>query len=518
MPFDNKKAERAKKFIGLLTHTKGKWAGVRWNWMPWQLDVVEKIYGTVKPNGYRQYRTVYVEIPKKNGKTELGAALALYQLVADGEQGGEVYSAAGDRDQASLVYAVAAQMVRNSKALSSRLKIVDSRKRIVDYQTNSFYQVLSSEAYTKHGLGPSCVIADEIHAYPNRELYDVLTEGTDVARRQQLVFIITTAGVYDKNSIGWEVHDYARQVHDGIIEDPTFLPIMYCADKDKDDWEDEDVWKRVNPSLGHIFDVENLRTHYAQVKANPARINNFLRFRLNMWVNQLSRWMPMDKWDACDGDVDPGTLLGRPCYGGLDLSSTQDLTCFCLVFPPIEKDEKWKILPKFFVPEESIMERSRKDGVPYDMWVRAKLITATPGNVVDYAFIRKEINNAVKIYKLHEVAYDPWGAIKLATELSEEDGVVMVEHRQGFKSMSPPMKDLYKMVLGCELAHGGNPVLRWNADNLVVKTDAAENIKPEKDKAKERIDGVVALVMALGRALLSYDTRSIYETRGVIAL
>jgi len=514
MPKKQSKEKAVKDFIKSLTHTKGRWAGSFFEILPWQDDIIDQLFGTLKKNGKRQYRTVYIEIPKKNGKSELAAAIALHELFWDDEPGAEVYSAAGDREQAGLVYNVAAQMVRNDKYMSSRLKVLDSRKRIIDYETNSFYQVLSNESYTKHGLNPSCVIFDEIHAQPNRELYDVLTEGTDIAREQQIVFIITTAGIYDVNSIGWEVHNYACQVRDGIIEDNTFLPIIYAADQ-KDDWEDPQVWEKANPSLGYIFEKDNLEIHYKQAKANPARQNNFRRFRLNQWVNQIDRWLPMEKWDECDGKIDKEKLVKRTCYGGLDLSSSTDLTAFVLVFPPENKGEKWQILPHFFVPEDNIMERARRDKVPYDMWVRAGLITATPGNVVDYAWVRKAVNNAANIYNLKEVAYDPWGAVKLATELNEEDGITMVEHRQGWKSMSPPTKELLKMTLGVEFAHGGNPVLRWNADNLVVKIDPAENVKPAKDKSTERIDGIVAMVMALGRALLFFDKKSVYEKRSI---
>ncbi|MEO5366044.1 MAG: terminase large subunit [Magnetococcus sp. WYHC-3] len=504
------------------THIKGRWAGHPFRFVPWQIeDVIIPAFGTLKEDGRRQYRFVYVEIPKKNGKSELGSAIALYLLVGDGEDGGEVYSAAGDTDQASLIYYPAAQMVRNSKALKNRLKVIDSRRRIVDFKTNSFYQVLSAEHHTKHGINPSGICFDETHAQPNRELWDVLTEGTDVAREQQMILVTTTAGISDKNSIGWEIHDTARRVKKarkrGQEIDSTFLPIIYATDE-KDDWESEKVWAKCNPSLGHLFDLENLRDHYKSVKTNPARLNNFLRFRLNKWVGQITRYIPMDKWDECLGKIDIGHLLKRLCFGGLDLSSTQDLTAFVLVFPPEKSNEKWLILPKFYVPEDKIQEKSKKDRVPYDMWQKAGFLTATPGNVVDYSFIRRDINNASKIYTLKEVAYDPWGAVKLATELNENDGIVMVEHRQGFKSMSPPTKDLLKMILGGDFIHDGNPVLRWNADNLAVKIDAAENVKPEKDKSADRIDGIVALIMALGRALINFEKKSVYEDRGLLVI
>lgn len=502
------------------THIKGRWAGHPFKFIDWQYDLVMKAFGTLKPNGTRQYRTVYVEIPKKNGKSELASALALYMVCADGELGAEVYSAAGDTKQAGLVFKPATQMVHNDDALSGRLTVFESTNRIIDYETNSFYEVLSAEVHTKHGLNPSAVIIDEIHAQKTRDLYDVLTEGTDIAREQQLVLIITTAGLYDKNSIGWEIHHYAQQVKDGVIDDPTFLPIIYGADKDED-WEDPKLWERVNPSLGSIFHLDNLETHYKQSLSSPTRVNNFKRYRLNMWTNSLSKYMPMDHWDACgEQKFDVEKLVGRECYGGLDLSSTIDLTCFCLVFPPLpgEKDELYYVVPFYYVPEDGVKDRAKIDKVPYDMWVEAKRIIATPGNVVDYAYIRRDINRCSIKFDLREVAYDDWGAIKLAVELENEDDITMVQHRQGFKSMSGPTKEMHKTVMSEKLRHNDHPVLRWNADNLVIQEDAAENVKPAKDKSLERIDGMVALIMALGRAVLHTDNRSVYTTRGVLVL
>jgi phage terminase large subunit-like protein len=518
--FDLEKAKHAINFIETLcSHVKGKWAGMRFVLLPWQKELVWELFGRVKDNGFRQYRTCYEEIPKKNGKSELAAAISLLMLCGDGEQGGEVYSAAADKEQAGLVYAVAAQMVRNNQVLNNRLKVIDSKKRIVDFKSNSFYMALSRETMGKHGINPSAIIFDELHAQPTRELWDVLVEGTDYAREQQLVLALTTAGVHDVNSICWEVREHARQVKDGLIEDKSLLPIMYCADKERDNWEDPKVWERVNPSIGHIFTLDKIKEDYEKVKQNPARLNNFMRFRLNMWVNQASKWLQMDKWDKCAGEVNKKDLIKRVCYGGLDLSSTTDLTCFALLFPPCEGDDLWRVLCKFYVPEEGILKRSKKDRVPYDLWAKKGFITATPGNVIDYAFIRRDIVNASKIYNLKEVAYDPWGAVKLAVELDNEDGITMVEHRQGFKSMSPPTKELDVLIRGEKIAHGGNPVLRWCADNLVVQVDAAENVKPDKNKARERIDGIVAMVGGIARAIINgVDKKSVYEEREMVVL
>ena len=510
---DPEQAQRAIDFFQkLCTNTKGEWAGQRFNLIGWQRDLLWELFGRVTKDGYRQYRTCYAEIPKKNGKSELAAGVALKCLVADGEEGGEVYSAANDREQASIVFNVAADMVRNSPVLSRRLDIVDSRKRIVDHKTRSFYQALSRETCTKHGFNPSAIIVDELHAHKTRELYDILVEGTDTARRQQLVFIITTAGIYDVESICWEVREHARQVRDGIVEDPSVLPIMYFADKNED-WTDETVWRRVNPSLDHIFTIDKIRKHYDEVRQQPSRENNFRRYRLNQWVSQVERWMPMDKWDECGGEIKRESLLKRTCYGGLDLSSSVDLSAFALLFPPGDGLDRWTTILRFFMPKENVDEKARKDGVPYDMWIRAGLIVSTPGNVIDYAFIREEVRNAAQLYDLRQLAYDPWGAVKLISELQDDldpqrDKDVLVECRQGYKSLSPPTKELMNLVLARKLNHGNNPVLRWCADNVVVEKDPAENIKPTKAKAKNRIDGIVALIMALSRGMVHHEERS----------
>lgn len=510
------KAIHAINFIQTLcTHTKGQWAGIRFDLLKWQWLLIWKLFGVCKSDGNRQYRLCYSEIPKKNGKSELAAAIALKMLVADGEIGGEVYGAASDIGQAGLVYNVAAQMVRNNPVLSKRLKIVESRRRIIDFQTNSFYQVLSSESYTKHGINPSAIIFDELHAQPTRDLWDTLFEGTDYARSQQLVFTITTAGIYDVNSICWEVREHARQVSEGTIKDPTTLPIIYAADKDKDDLEDPKVWKRVNPSIGHIFTAEKIKEDYEKVKQQPNRLNNFLRFRLNIWVNQLTRWIDMNKFDECIGEVDPGKLLTRKCYGGLDLASVNDLTAFALVFPPESPDERWQLIVKCYVPNDSIVKRTREHKVNYVMWRDAGHITATPGNIQDYDFIKADIINADKIYSLQELAYDPYSAHQIATDLTNNHNIPMVEHRQGYLSMSEPSKSFEKKILSGELLVDKNPVLRWCIDNLVITQDAAGNIKPAKMKAREKIDAAVAAIMALGRAVFYFDQISVYEDRGI---
>lgn len=510
MPFDNIKACRVKTFIENLTFSKGEWAGKSFHLLPWQWhDVISPLFGTINEDGLRQYRTCYVEIPKKNGKSELGAALALYMLCADGEGAPEIYGCAADREQAGLIYHAAAAMVRNSPTLSKVCKILDSRKRIVYPKNGGFYQVLSAESYTKHGISPSAILFDEIHSQPNSELWDVMTSGTDYARAQQLVFAMTTAGIYQKQSLWWKLRTRAQQVKAGIITDPRFLPVLYLADPEKDDPADEELWKRVNPSIGQIFSLDKIRQDYEEAKNDPVDFQNFLRFRLNIPIKSLSRWMPMDKWDTCNGSADPESLKSRVCYGGLDLASKIDLAAFLLAFPPIEDGGPWDIVARFYCPEDGILKRSRVDKVPYDIWARQGFITATPGNVVDYDWIKKDIFQAAKDYNLGEIGFDSWNAQATATDIMNElnpqggeNGFQMVEMRQGAKTFNEPMKDLLVHILTGKIRHGGNPVLRWNADNLVIRKDANGNMAPDKEKATEKIDGMVALIMAWGRAML----------------
>jgi phage terminase large subunit-like protein len=500
---------KAIRFINNLTHTKGEWAGQPFNLRPWQVDILDKLFGTLLPDGRRRYRTCYVEIPRKNGKTELAAAIALYMLLADEEPGAEVYSAAVDREQASLVFGVAAQMVRNDALLSQRLEIIDSRRRIYDPETNSIYVAIPAEAPGRHGYNASAVIYDELHAAPNRDLYDVLATSTG-ARRQPLIFVITTAG-WDRNSICWELHQYAEKVRDGIIDDPSFLPVLYSAPQDAD-WTDPEVWRAVNPALGDFRSLEEFEIAAKRAMEVPGQQNAFRRLYLCQWTEQASRWLPMDAWDACDAA--PNVARGDSCFAGLDLASTSDITALVLWFP--RKDGTVDLVPYFWVPEEGIIERSRRNGVPYDQWARDGYIMTTPGNVTDYeairAFIRDEI---APIYDVREIAYDRWNATQLITQLGE-DGATCVPVGQGYASMSAPAKQFEALVLSGKIRHGGHPVLRWMASNVSVEQDAAGNIKPSKAKSTDKIDGIVAAVMACNRATVATaPPQSVYDTRGV---
>ena len=515
--YDKAAADYAVRFIECLAHTKGTWAGKPFELIDWQERIIRDLFGIIKPNGYRQFNTAYIEIPKKNGKSELAAAVALLLTCGDGEERAEVYGCAADRQQAAIVFDVAADMVRMCPALNKRVKILTSQKRIVYVPTNSFYQVLSAEAYSKHGFNIHGVVFDELHTQPNRKLFDVMTKGSGDARMQPLYFLITTAGT-DTNSICYEQHQKAQDILEGRKIDKTFYPVIYGAPDDAD-WTSPEVWKRSNPSLGETIGMDKVEAACESAKQNPGEENAFRQLRLNQWVKQTVRWMPMHKWDACKVDFDESLLEGRVCYGGLDLSSTTDITAFVLVFPPTEEDDHYYILPYFWLPEETLDLRVRRDHVPYDLWQRQGFLMTTEGNVVHYGFIENFIDELGTRFNIREIAFDRWGAVQMSQNL-EGLGFTLVQFGQGYRDMSPPTKELMKLTLEQKIAHNGHPVLRWNMDNIFIKRDPAGNIKPDKEKSTEKIDGTVATIMALDRAIRCGNDSgdSIYDERDLLVL
>ena len=513
--YDKSAADYAVMFIENLCHTKGTWAGKPFELIDWQEQIIRDLFGTLKPNSYRQFNTAYIEIPKKQGKSELAAAVALLLTCGDGEERAEVYGCAADRQQAAIVFDVAADMVRMCPALSKRVKILASQKRLIYTPTNSFYQVLSAEAYSKHGFNIHGVVFDELHTQPNRKLFDVMTKGSGDARMQPLYFLITTAGT-DTHSICYETHQKAKDIIEGRKIDPTFYPVIYGADE-SDDWTDPKVWKKANPSLDITVGIDKVKAACDSAKQNPGEENAFRQLRLNQWVKQAVRWMPMEKWDKCAFAVDEDELEGRACYGGLDLSSTTDITAFVLVFPHLDEEDKYIILPYFWIPEDNLTLRVNRDHVPYDVWERQGYLQTTEGNVVHYGFIEQFIERLGERFNIREIAFDRWGAVQMVQNL-EGMGFTVVPFGQGFKDMSPPTKELMKLVLEQKIAHGGHPVLRWNMDNIYIRTDPAGNIKADKEKSTEKIDGAVATIMALDRAIRCGNDHgaSVYDERGIL--
>ena len=506
--FDEAAADRAVRFIESLKHTKGKWAGVPFVLEPFQREPIRQIFGRVNADGTRQVRQAFISLPRKNGKTELCAAIGLKLLFADGEQEAEIYGAASDRDQASLTFNIAASMVRRDARLSRMAKIIDSSKRIVVPKTNSFWRAIPADAGGSWGYTPSAVIADELHAWKGsngRELWGALTSGSGT-REQPLAIAITTAG-YDNESIWREEYEYAKKVLAVVLNDPTYFVIIYEPPEGYD-WRDEKVWKRVNPAIGAGFlSLAEMRAKARRAQHSPASQNLFRRVRLNdAATKQADRWIDLALWDANaqeDGRlhiVDEAHLKGRVCYGGLDLGAVDDLTAWLLVFPHDEDPERLDVLARFWCPEARLTDDDNRYRDQYVVWKEQGWLQTTPGNATDYAFVRAQIVQDAQRYALRDMAIDRWQGHQLAMELQEE-GITVVAMGQGFQSMAGPTKEIHRRLLLSKVHHGGNPCLRWQADGLAVKQDPAGNLKPDKAESQGKIDGIVALVMALDRAM-----------------
>ena len=486
---DEQAAGIAVKFFETnLTHSKGELGGQPFLLEPWQRDYLRLLFGTLRPDGGRQYRTSLLALPRKNGKSTLCAGIAL-KLLFDGEPGAEVYSCAADRDQARLVFEMAKACVESSPKLRQRLKVF--RNAIVREETHSSYRALSAEAFTKHGLNAHGVIFDELHAQPNRELVDVMQTSMG-ARRQPLLVYITTAG-YDRKSICWEIWKYAEAVASGAVKDPTFLPCIYAA-APGDDWREEATWRKANPNLGVSVKLDYLRSECARAVEMPSYENTFRQLHLNQWTEQDTRWLRMDHW-AQGNPPCPTSLLGRECWGGLDLATTFDTTCLALLFP-LGEGRYW-VEPHYWIPEDNMRERVRRDKVPYDVWAKQGHLHVTPGNVTDFDQVRADIVELAKRYQIRAIGIDRWNATQLANQL-QGDGVTVVGFGQGYGSMSGPALVLESLTVSGKLLHGGHPVLAWQAGNVAIQRDHNGNIKPSKARSNERIDGIVALVMALG--------------------
>lgn len=480
-----------------LRHSRGDgFAGKRFILEQWQQDMLNELFRR-RPDGKRKHRTAYIEIPRKNGKSTLGAGIALYLLAADGEPGAHIYSCASDTDQARIVFQQAREMIDSSPLLSSlcrplRNEIIMRPLRKGDGE--SVYKAISAEAYSKHGYQPHGIIFDELHAQPNRELWDVMITGT-ACRSNPLTLAITTAG-YDRNSICWEMHEYARQVIAGTIQDDSFFGRIWAAPEDGD-WTSPDVWREANPNFGVSLDEEYMDNECRKAVNSPSYQNTFRRLHLNQWTSQDKRWLDMRAWDACDDKFALPELTGRPCYGGLDLASTTDIAALVLVFP---MDDRFALLPFFWIPSDNMVDRSRRDRVPYEAWVRDGYIQATPGNCIWMEQIYTSIGKLAETYDIRSIAFDRWGATSISQRL-QDDGINMVQFGQGFASMNAPSKDFLRLVMERKIIHNNNPVLRWMADNVVVSTDPAGNIKPNKARSTEKIDGIVAAIMGMDMAI-----------------
>jgi phage terminase large subunit-like protein len=499
--FDQSSADKVLAFVRLLTLTKCTASGrpEPFEPLPWFQKLIGNVYGWRKPDGTRLTRRVFASMARKNAKTQCIAALALAEFLGiEEENQPEVYMAAKSVEQAGYCFAAARDMIRADADLEACCKITDSTKEIKNSINGGVLKVLSAEGKSKHGSNPSCVIFDELHAWSGieQELYDALTSGS-LARRQPLFLMITTAGSNIETICGRE-YQYAKRVLDGTAEDPTYFPLIYELPADAD-WTVEANWPMANPGLGVTVRLDSLRDEVKTALARPAEQNRVRRLNFNQWTETSEVWIPPMEWDACQGAPDFEALRNEPCYGGLDLASTRDLTAFSLVWP---QDDRITSKTWFFIPEDGIAERSIRDGVKYDLWSREGHVVTTPGAVTDWRYVTQFVKNLAAEYNVQAIAFDRYGARDTAGEL-QEDGLSVMDFGQGYLSMSAPSKRLEALVYERKIMHDGNPAMRWNFSCCSTSEDAAQNIKPVKAKgsaSNQRIDGVVSLVMALGVA------------------
>lgn len=498
-------------FETVLMHTKGEWSNQPIRLQPWQVFILSLLVSWRRADGYRRFRTAFVELPRGNSKSTMAAGLALWLTFFDGEPGAETYAIATKREQARIVFDAAKRMVELSPALKKRIQMREHN--LHSRASASKFMPLGADANTLDGLRAQCVIADEVHAHPTSSLINVMITSMGT-RRQPLLLEITTAGV-NKTGPWWAHREYTSRVLDRVHEDETWFGLMACADPE-DDWTQEATWIKANPNWNVSVKPDFIQSECKKAQVMPLYQNDFRRLHLGQLVQQEDRVIDLDRWRACGGPIDWASLKTVPCWGGLDLSTTTDISAFVLVWMV---DDLCYLQPHFWIPEDRMRDRSHRDRVPYDVWAERGYLQTTPGNVIDHRFIRAAILDLCEQWRVTEIGYDPWSAIETATQL-EEQGITMVPIRQGFGSLAEPTKRLITMVEGGTLRHGDHPVLDWMADNLAVELDAAGNIKPSKKKARERIDGIAATVTALARTLVHGGgaKASVYASRGLLEL
>jgi phage terminase large subunit-like protein len=511
--FDRAAAEHVIQFFGFLKHSKGEWAGQSFELAPWQQFILWVLFGWKRADGLRRFRTSYIELPRKNGKSTFAAGIGLYLLVGDAEPGAEVYSAATKRDQAKIVHSEATRMVKASASLSKMVRVYKDNLNIPE--TASKYEPLGADEDTLDGLNVHGAIVDEVHAHKTRGVVDVLDTATG-ARRQPLIFEITTAG-HDQTSVCFEHHTYTTQLLEGSVADDAWFGFIATID-DGDRWDDPTTWAKANPNFGVSVKPDDLQRKCDKARQMPAAQNAFLRLHLDVWTQQVTRWIDLDLWDENAGEVDLESLAGRTCYGGLDLASVSDLAAWSLVFPRDEDPDQVDILSRFWCPEARLTAKDNRYQSQYQAWARDGLLLTTPGNAVDYAFIKQQILEDASTYNLVDLNVDRlFQGMQTSLELQDE-GLEVFGMGQGFLSMAAPMKEFERRMLGRKLHHGGNPILRWMAGNVAVRHDPADNLKPDKEASQAKIDGIVALVMALDRAMRRQaKKRSVYEDHGLLS-
>jgi len=515
--FDEAAAQHIIDFFQFCRHYKGEWAGQVIQLEPWQKFRLACIFGWKKADGNRRFRTAYNEVARKNGKSTEAAPIGLYGLIGDDEPGAEIYTTATKMDQAKIIHLAAIKMVKKSPDMS---KILEIYVNDIAYDaTDSFFRPLGADAKTMDGLNSHLSLYDELHAHRDSSIWDIINSSNG-SRRQPLNYIITTAG-FNKASFCHGKRKYAINVLEGHIEDDSFFAIIYTLDEG-DNWKDEKVWPKANPNLGICKYWEHMREACKVAINDPGEQNNFLVKELNIWTSQYIKYIPMDKWDACTQTVDFTTMANKPTWEGLDLSSKIDIAAYVRIFDVVINGENYvALLPKFYLPGETARERSKKDGVDYLKWAEQGYINLTPGNVIDYEFIKNDIKESYKNFDVQATGFDPWNCEMLRQDLIK-DGLSekkLIEYRPTLQNMTGPTKEINSLIISGRLIHNNNPVLRWMADNLAVYTDPNENVRPQKDKSSEKIDGIVAAISALGIKMTQPQAKdSVYEDRGIISV
>jgi phage terminase large subunit-like protein len=505
-------ADRAVQFIECLRHYQGSVAGKLFILSDWQRFIVGSCFGWYAAEGQRRFRIAYVEIGKGNGKTPLAAAVALYGLVADGEAGAEVYSAATSREQAGICFNDAKQFVLACTPLMNRLQVGHSN--IAYLATSSFLRTVSAEGRGLDGKRPHIVVVDELHEHPTAQVVEKMRAGTK-GRTRALIFEITNSG-YDQTTVCFEHHDYSIKVLQGVVENDSWFAYIAALDKDDEPFDDETCWLKANPNIGVSLTQQYLREQVREAKDIPSKRNLVLRLNFCRWTEASESWVDLDAWDRCATPVQTSALRKRKCYGGLDLASVSDFNALAWIFPPLKEDGLWEVLLRLYLPEGAVRKMREKKRLPVDAWVHEGLITITPGNVTDYGFIKRDVRADMEQFDVQEIAFDRFNSSQLVTDLQDDVGALMVGFGQGYGSMSGPIKELERIYMSGRLAHGGHKVLRWMATNVVATHDPAENVKFDRDRSTEKIDGMVALAMALGRAIASHEDDTIDE--GFVAL
>lgn len=527
--FDDEAGTHACEFFErFLCHSKGKWAGCAFLLEDWQVWWIYTLFGWMRADGTRRFRVAYQELARKNGKSQIAAGVGLYLTGPDAEPGAEVYSAATKRDQAKIVWGEAKRMLARSPRLRKHLTAL--AQNIHSTRLGSKYEALGADGDTMDGLNIHGAIVDELHAHKTRAVWDVIVTATG-ARSQPLIFAITTAGS-GKHSVCREQHDYGEAVLSGLYpeaETDSFFALIYAIDED-DDWRSPACWAKANPNLGVSVNPDDLAEKCERAKRSPSQQNAFRRLHLNVWTEQETRWLDLDEWDACNQyEIEPTAIAGRKCWLGLDLSNNRDLTALAAVFEPMEPGGPYDVKVHFWCPADTVAERTEQDRVPYDVWAAEELIQPTPGNVIDHSFVVALLDEYLSEYDVQELAFDRWGSpaviaaledLGFSTEPDERKrggAPLLVQFGQGFRSMGPASKEFETWLLQRKVNHGGNPILRWMASNVVARMDPTGAVKPDKEKSREKIDGIVAVIMAIDRASRGGgDSGSVYDERGML--